>query len=179
MQLRREVGLWESASLSVGVMAPTLAMSVTGVAAASLLGRAAPLAFAFAAVGVFLVSYGFRRLSGEFASAGSVYAFVGNTLGYRAGFVTRWTLLGTYLVFPPVSIAFRGGPRRPGPSRPWPAPPRPPVRAPPRAGPSGARFWCSRRCPSWVRPSSVRPSCVLPAYRRMRTGTRLRSLRGP
>src|SRR3954469_585306 len=104
MQLRREVGLWESASLSVGVMAPTLAMSVTGVAAAALLGRAAPLAFAFAAVGVLLVSYGFRRLSGQFASAGSVYSFVGNTLGYRAGFVTGWTLLGTYLVFPPVSI---------------------------------------------------------------------------
>src|SRR4051794_38176502 len=102
--LRRGVGLWEASSLSVGVMAPTLAMSVTGTAAAALLGRAAPVAFAGAAVGVLVVSYGFRRLSAEFASAGSVYAFVGNTLGSRAGFVTGWALLGTYLVFPPVSI---------------------------------------------------------------------------
>jgi amino acid transporter len=102
--LRRAVGLWESTSLSIGVMAPTLAMSVTGAAAAALIGRAAPLAFAVAAVAVFVVSFGFRRLSSEFASAGSVYAFVGKTLGDRAGFATAWALLGTYLVFPPVSI---------------------------------------------------------------------------
>jgi len=31
--LRRELGLFETAAVSVGVMAPTLAMSVTGVAA--------------------------------------------------------------------------------------------------------------------------------------------------
>jgi amino acid transporter len=85
-------------------MAPTLAMSVTGVAAASQLGRAAPLAFAVAAVGVGLVAYGFVRLASEFSRAGSVYAFVGSTLGPRPGFLAGWALLGTYLVFPPVSI---------------------------------------------------------------------------
>src|SRR6266700_6050962 len=102
--LRRELRFTETASVSVGVMAPTLAMSVTGVAAASELGRAAPLAFAVAALGVGLVAYGFVRLAGEFSHAGSVYAFVGNTLGPRPGFLAGWTLLGTYLVFPPVSI---------------------------------------------------------------------------
>ena len=85
-------------------MAPTLAMSVTGVAAANALGRAAPLAFVFAALGVGFVAYGFVRLAGEFSHAGSVYAFVGNTLGPRPGFVAGWALLGTYLVFPPVSM---------------------------------------------------------------------------
>src|SRR5499427_10425533 len=102
--LRRELGLFETASVSIGVMAPTLAMSVTGVAAAQALGRAAPLAFAVAAIGVGLVAYGFVRLAGEFSHAGSVYAFVGNTLGPRAGFLAGWALLLTYLVFPPVSI---------------------------------------------------------------------------
>jgi amino acid transporter len=102
--LRRELRFMETASVSIGVMAPTLAMSVTGVAAADALGRAAPLAFAFAALGVGLVAYGFVRLAGEFSHAGSVYAFVGNTLGPRAGFLAGWALLGTYLVFPPVSI---------------------------------------------------------------------------
>jgi len=102
--LRRELRFVETASVSIGVMAPTLAMSVTGVAAADALGRAAPLAFAFAALGVGLVAYGFVRLAGEFSHAGSVYAFVGNTLGPRAGFLAGWALLGTYLVFPPVSI---------------------------------------------------------------------------
>jgi amino acid transporter len=102
--LRREVGFWGTAALSIGVMAPTLAMAVTGPEAAARLGRAAPLAYAFAALGVALVSYGFTRLAAEFAHAGSVYAFVGNTLGQRIGFLTGWALLGTYLVFPAVSI---------------------------------------------------------------------------
>ena len=102
--LRRELRFLETASVSIGVMAPTLAMSVTGVAAARALGRAAPLAFAVAALGVGLVAYGFVRLAGEFSHAGSVYAFVGNTLGPRPGFLAGWALLGTYLVFPPVSI---------------------------------------------------------------------------
>jgi len=102
--LRRELHFFETASVSVGVMAPTLAMSVTGVAAAAALGRAAPLAFAVAALGVGLVAYGFVRLAGEFSHAGSVYGFVGNTLGPRPGFLAGWALLGTYLVFPPVSI---------------------------------------------------------------------------
>ena len=102
--LRRELHFFEATSVSVGVMAPTLAMSVTGVAAAAVLGRAAPLAFAVAALGVGLVAYGFVRLAGEFSHAGSVYGFVGSTLGPRAGFLAGWALLGTYLVFPPVSI---------------------------------------------------------------------------
>ena len=102
--LRRELRFLETAAVSIGVMAPTLAMSVTGVAAARALGRAAPLAFVVAALGVGLVAYGFVRLAGEFSHAGSVYAFVGNTLGPRPGFLAGWALLGTYLVFPPVSI---------------------------------------------------------------------------
>jgi amino acid transporter len=102
--LRRELRLPETTALSVGVMAPTLAMSVTGVAAARELGRAASLAFVVAGLGVGLVAYGFARLSRDISSAGSVYAFVGRALSPRWGFVTGWALLGTYLVFPTVSI---------------------------------------------------------------------------
>ena len=84
--LRRELRFTETAAVSIGVMAPTLAMSVTGVAAAGVLGRAAPLAFVVAALGVGFVAYGFVRLAGEFSHAGSVYAFVGNTLGRAPDF---------------------------------------------------------------------------------------------
>jgi amino acid transporter len=85
-------------------MAPTLAMSVTGVQAAKLLGRAAPLAYVLAGAGMILIAYGFVRLSAAFSHAGSVYAFIGNTLGPRAGFFATWMLIGTYIVFPPVSV---------------------------------------------------------------------------
>jgi amino acid transporter len=103
-ELRRQIGFLGTISLSVGVMAPTLAMSATGGQAARLIGRAAPLAFVFAAVGVAFVAYGFIRLAGHFSHAGSVYAFTGLTLGPRAGFFSGWALLGTYIVFPTVSI---------------------------------------------------------------------------
>jgi amino acid transporter len=86
-------------------MAPTLAMSLTGVGPAGLIGRAAPLAFLMAAVGVGFVAYGFVRLSAHFAHAGSVYGFVGAAVGPRAGFIAGWALLGTYLVFPAVSMS--------------------------------------------------------------------------
>jgi amino acid transporter len=104
-RLRRVLGFWGTASLSIGVMAPTLAMAIVGPEPARLVGRAAPLAFALAAVLVALVSAGFVRLSARFASAGSVYAFVGGSIGPRTGAFTGWTLLGTYLVFPWVSVA--------------------------------------------------------------------------
>jgi amino acid transporter len=104
-RLRRELGQLGTLSISIGVMAPTLAVSITGVASARLLGRSAALAYVVAAVGVALVAYGFARLSAEFAGAGSVYAFVGGALGARAGFVCGWALLGTYVIFPIVSIA--------------------------------------------------------------------------
>ena len=103
--LRRQLGQFGTMSISIGVMAPTLAMSITGTGPAGLLGRAAPLAFVFAAAAVGLVAYGFVRLSGEVASAGSVYAFVGHAAGPRTGFVAGWAMLGTYLVFPAVSIS--------------------------------------------------------------------------
>jgi amino acid transporter len=103
--LKRQLGRWETIAVSVGVMAPTLAMSLTGTGPAGLVGRAAPLVFLFAAIAVVPVAYGFVRLSREFASAGSVYRFVGGAIGPRTGFVAGWALLGTYFVFPPVSIA--------------------------------------------------------------------------
>jgi amino acid transporter len=92
--LRRVLGSWGTAALSIGVMAPTLAMAVVGPEAARLVGRAAPLAFALAALLVLVVSIGFVRLSAEFASAGSVYAFVGGSVGPRAGAFTGATSSG-------------------------------------------------------------------------------------
>jgi len=84
--LRRELKFWETIAISIAIMAPTAAMALNGTAPAGLIGRAVPLAFIFATVGVLLVAYAFIRLSRYFSHAGSVYAFSGVTLGPRAGF---------------------------------------------------------------------------------------------
>jgi amino acid transporter len=103
--LRRELRFWEAIALSIGIMAPGAAMALNGTLPASLVGRAVPLAFIFASVGILFVSYAFIRLTGYFNHAGSVYALSGVTLGPRAGFFSGWVLLGTYLSFTAASTA--------------------------------------------------------------------------
>lgn len=97
--LRRELRLFEALAISVGIMAPTAAMALNGVAPAGLVGRAVPLAFLFAAIAIALVSYAFVRLTSYFNHAGSAYALVGATVGPRAGFFACWALLATYTAF--------------------------------------------------------------------------------
>jgi amino acid transporter len=106
--LRRELRFWEAIALSIGIMAPTAAMALNGVAPATLIGRAVPLAFIFATIGVLFVSYGFIRLSRYFSHAGSAFAFSGITLGPQAGFFAGWALLGTYMAFCCASTAEAG-----------------------------------------------------------------------
>lgn len=89
-------------------MAPTAAMALNGTAPAGLIGRAVPLAFIFATIGVAFVSYAFIRLSRYYSHAGSVFAFSGATLGPRAGFFSGWALLGTYFAFTCASTAEAG-----------------------------------------------------------------------
>src|SRR5437588_5299907 len=103
--LRRELRFWEAIAISVGIMAPTAAMALNGTVPASLVGRAVPLAFLFAAIAIALISYSFVRLTSFFNHAGSTYALAGVTLGPRAGFFAGWALLATYSCFICANIA--------------------------------------------------------------------------
>jgi amino acid transporter len=103
--LRRELHFWEAIALSIAIMAPTAAMALNGVGIAALIGRAVPLAFLFALIGVLFVAWGIAQLTREVSHAGSVYALTGFTLGPRAGFLAGWSLLGTYLCFTVASSA--------------------------------------------------------------------------
>ena len=103
--LRRELRFWEAIALSIGIMAPTAAMALNGVAPAGLVGRAVPLAFLFAAIAIAFASYAFIRLTRHFNHAGSAYALTGATLGARAGFFTGWAQMGTYAAFTAASVA--------------------------------------------------------------------------
>jgi amino acid transporter len=98
-RLRRELSVWEAIGVSVALMAPSVAITITPQATAGTVGRAVPLAFALATVGVVLIAYTFVRLCQRFHHAGSVYGFVGATPGPRVGVVAGWALLGTYALF--------------------------------------------------------------------------------
>ena len=78
--LRRELSVWEAIGLSLALMAPSMAANINPQGTAGTVGRAVPLAFALATIGVLLIAYTFVRLSQRFHHAGSVYGFVGESL---------------------------------------------------------------------------------------------------
>lgn len=106
--LRRSLSVWQAVGLSVVLMAPSMAANINPQGTAGLAGRAVPLAFFLAAIGVLLVAYGFVRMCQYYQHAGSVYAFVGATLGPRTGFVSGFGLLGTYSFYGVVTASATG-----------------------------------------------------------------------
>jgi amino acid transporter len=106
--LRRELRMWEAIGISLALMAPSMAANINPQGTAGTVGRAVPLAFALATVGVLLIAYTFVRLCQRFHHAGSVYGFVGATLGPRAGVVAGWGLLGTYVFYGVVTSTAAG-----------------------------------------------------------------------
>lgn len=106
--LRRELGFLGALALSIGIMAPTGALSINGVPTAGLVGKGVPVAFVFASVAIMPVAYGFIRLSQHISHAGSVYAFCGITIGPRAGFLGGWSLAAVYTAFTAGEAALLG-----------------------------------------------------------------------
>src|SRR5262245_49360145 len=106
--LKRSLSVWAAVGLSGALMAPSVAASISTQGSALHAGRAVPLTFLIAAVGVLLVAYSFVRLCQYFHHAGSVYAFVGATLGARTGVVAGWGLLGTYTFYAVVTSTAAG-----------------------------------------------------------------------
>jgi len=107
-RLRRNLTVWQAVGLSVALMAPSMAANINPQFTAATVGRAVPLAFLFAAIGVLLVSYGFVRLCQYYQHSGSVYAFVGSTLGPRVGVVSGLALFATYTFYGVVTASATG-----------------------------------------------------------------------
>jgi amino acid transporter len=97
--LRRTLTTWGAVSLSVAAMGASLAVNINPQGAGATVGRAVPLTFILATVGVLLVAYGFARVCGRLSHAGSVFGLTGVTIGPRAGVIAGWSLLGAYFAF--------------------------------------------------------------------------------
>jgi amino acid transporter len=108
VRLRRELHIWEAIGLSVAGASPALAMAFSGPGIAALVGRAAALSFLFAAVTCIFIGYAFMMLARKYNSAGSVYGFVGASIGPRSGFFSGWAMMLMYFVFTPGSAAASG-----------------------------------------------------------------------
>ncbi len=80
-RLKRNLNVWEAIALSLAIMAPSMAANINPQASAAVVGRAVPLSFLIATLGALLIAHSFVRLSQRYHHAGSVYGFVGATLG--------------------------------------------------------------------------------------------------
>jgi len=98
-KLKKSLGILEVIGISIALMAPSMAANINPQGPATIVGRAVPLAFLMAFVGVLFVSYGFIRLTQRFNHSGSMYGLVGKTLGPRAGVVAGISLLFAYIFF--------------------------------------------------------------------------------
>ncbi len=106
--LRRSLNVWSAIGISVALMAPAMAVNLNPQATASVAGRAVPTAFLLATGGALLVAYSFVRLAQRFEHSGSVYGFVGATLGPRTGMFSGALLAFAYLAFSVVTVVGAG-----------------------------------------------------------------------
>ncbi|MGW2524202.1 APC family permease [Streptomyces sp. NPDC001617] len=97
--LRRNLSVWEAIGVSIALMAPAMASNANPQGTASVVGRAVPLSFTLATASALLIAYSFVRLSQRFNHAGSVYGYVGASIGPRAGIFSGWLLAAAYVFF--------------------------------------------------------------------------------
>ena len=98
----------EAMVISMGFMAPSVAMFFNTPFIAGFAGAAMPLAMVFSFAAVFLVALGFSQLAGRTASAGSVYAFVSNAINPRTGFMGMWFFIIGYGIFEAATYSIFG-----------------------------------------------------------------------
>ena len=79
------LSMWEAVGISIALMAPSMAANINPQGTVGLVGRAVPLAFVFATVGVLLVSYTFVRLCQIYNHAGSAPAWGRGPASWPAG----------------------------------------------------------------------------------------------
>lgn len=97
--LDRNLGLPEALGMSLSIVGPSMAMAFNVSLAVRFAGRAAPLAFGIATIALGMISLAFVRFSRRVAHAGSAYAYIGGSFGWRWGFLAGWTLLLTYITY--------------------------------------------------------------------------------
>jgi amino acid transporter len=98
----------EAMIVSMGFMAPSVAMFFNTPFIAGFAGAAMPLAMLLSFAAVFLVALGFSQLAQRTASSGSVYAFVSNAINPRAGFMGMWLFIIGYGIFEAATYSIFG-----------------------------------------------------------------------
>ncbi|MGC8751917.1 MAG: APC family permease [Fervidicoccaceae archaeon] len=102
-QLKRVLKMRDLIAFAIMTMVPIAPMGIYGIVAVLSKGHV-PLAYAIGAVAMFFTAWGYGQFAMRFPEAGSVYAYVRETLGYNIGFVAGWVILLDYVLIPALVI---------------------------------------------------------------------------
>ncbi len=108
MQEKKKLSLLEVFALSIAMVAPTGAMAFNTAGAATMSGIHMPIAFILGGIGVLFSGISFVELGRQIHGEGSAYAYNRAALGEKAGFVSGWALILTYITFTMSSSAIVG-----------------------------------------------------------------------
>ena len=95
---KEDLGIFETLALSVAIMGPSASISITILLMVSSTGYSAPLVFLLSMICIGLVSVSIVKLNQYFPSSGSVYYFAEKIVGRKAGFLSGWLIIFTYLM---------------------------------------------------------------------------------
>lgn len=98
----------EAMIVSMGFMAPSVAMFFNTPFIAGFAGGAMPLAMLFSFAAVFLVALGLAQLARRTASAGSVYSIISNAINPKTGFMGMWFFIIGYGIFEAATYSIFG-----------------------------------------------------------------------
>ncbi|MGB4366048.1 MAG: APC family permease, partial [Acetomicrobium sp.] len=102
-ELKRVLKMWDLIAFAIITMVPIAPMGIYGVVAVLSKGHV-PLAYAIAACAMVFTAWGYGQFVKRYPEAGSVYAYVRETIGANVGFIAGWTILLDYILIPALVI---------------------------------------------------------------------------
>lgn len=102
-ELKRVLKMWDLIAFAIITMVPIAPMGIYGVVAVLSKGHV-PLSYAIAACAMVFTAWGYGQFVKRYPEAGSVYAYVRETIGANVGFIAGWTILLDYILIPALVI---------------------------------------------------------------------------
>ncbi|MFP3268103.1 MAG: amino acid permease [Desulfurococcales archaeon] len=102
-QLKRVLKMRDLIAFAIMTMVPIAPMGIYGIVAMLSKGHV-PTCYAIGALAMFFTAWGYGQFALRFPEAGSVYAYVRETLGHNVGFIAGWAILLDYVLIPALVI---------------------------------------------------------------------------
>ncbi len=102
-ELQKVLRMRDLIAFAIMTMVPIAPMGIYGIVAV-LSGGHVPLVYLLAALAMSVTAWAYGQFAYRYPEAGSVYAYVRETLGSHIGFIAGWVILLDYILIPALVI---------------------------------------------------------------------------